>query len=133
MYPDAVRDPLRDKQQDPPTGYCARCGAELYRYDRGPLCPECERDESVDEKLKKIVDLARQLKEVVCDCPDVLSVYVDNPPAGCSDFTRAHVSVEVISKLHGAEFYQQRDGYRWFKTDEYGFRIIGAVKGGNQS
>ena len=65
-------NPLRDKQQDPPTGYCARCGAELYRYDRGPLCPECERDESVDEKLKKIVDLARQLKEVVCDCPDVL-------------------------------------------------------------
>ena len=97
----------------------------------GRCARSVEGTKALEEKLKKIVDLARQLKEAVGDCPDVLSVYVDNPPAGCSDFTRAHVSVEVISKLHGAEFYQQRDGYRWFKTDEYGFRIIGAVIGGD--
>lgn len=36
-------DPLRDSQQAPPTGYCMRCEAELYEYDNGPLCPECER------------------------------------------------------------------------------------------
>ena len=40
---------LRDKQQDPPVAYCLRCGAELYRYDTGPLCPDCEQEEQENE------------------------------------------------------------------------------------
>lgn len=43
MYPDRVRDPLRDKQRDMPTGYCTRCEAELYRYD-GEICPDCKEE-----------------------------------------------------------------------------------------
>lgn len=35
-------DPLRDLQQEVPTGYCEICEAELYG-EEGPLCPECER------------------------------------------------------------------------------------------
>ncbi len=42
-------DPLRDMQDEPPAGYCARCGGELwpgelvYNWDdRGVfICPDC--------------------------------------------------------------------------------------------
>lgn len=40
---------MRDVQCDPPVAYCPRCGAELYRYDAGPLCPDCEQEEQENE------------------------------------------------------------------------------------
>ena len=40
---------LKDKQAEPPAAYCRQCGAELYRYDTGPLCPECEQEEQENE------------------------------------------------------------------------------------
>ena len=36
-------DPLRDPQEEPPTGYC-RCGAELYGVET--ICPDCEKEEN---------------------------------------------------------------------------------------
>ena len=39
---------LRDVQLEAPAAYCRRCGAELYRYDDGPLCPGCEQEERED-------------------------------------------------------------------------------------
>ena len=36
--------PLRDMQDIPPRAYCRICGAELYEYDAGPICPECEEE-----------------------------------------------------------------------------------------
>lgn len=37
-------DPLRDMQDEPPAGYCARCGAELYGDET--MCPDCEKEEN---------------------------------------------------------------------------------------
>ena len=39
----------RDIQQEPPRAYCALCGAELYTYDEGDLCPTCEEEEEVQK------------------------------------------------------------------------------------
>lgn len=52
MCPNFPRDPLRDKQMDPPTGFCARCGAELYHYD-GEICPECKEEIENGWKVKE--------------------------------------------------------------------------------
>lgn len=35
--------PLRDPQEEKPTGYC-RCGAELYGDET--VCPDCEKEEN---------------------------------------------------------------------------------------
>ena len=34
-------NPLRDPQEEPPTGYC-RCGAELYGDEEA--CPDCKEE-----------------------------------------------------------------------------------------
>lgn len=39
-------DPLRDMQDVQPRAHCPVCGAELYEYDTGDLCPECEEEEN---------------------------------------------------------------------------------------
>ena len=39
-------NPLRDMQDIPPRAHCPVCGAGLYEYDAGPLCPECEEEEN---------------------------------------------------------------------------------------
>ena len=38
-----------DTQQDPPAGWCAGCGMEVYEEDE-ILCPDC-REEKENEKL----------------------------------------------------------------------------------
>ena len=38
--------PLRDMQDTAPRAYCRICGAELYEYETGDLCPECEEEEN---------------------------------------------------------------------------------------
>lgn len=39
-------DPLRDPQDEPPAGRCARCGGELYGDEAlDDLCPECKEEE----------------------------------------------------------------------------------------
>lgn len=59
--------PLRDAQDVPPVGTCARCGCELYSYDKDGLCEECCAEmgpkydtatvsaflDAMDEELKK--------------------------------------------------------------------------------
>ena len=38
--------PLRDMQDEPPAGYCARCSGELYGDEAvDGLCPDCKEDE----------------------------------------------------------------------------------------
>ena len=37
-------DPLRDMQDVQPRAHCPVCGAELYEYDAGPLCPACKEE-----------------------------------------------------------------------------------------
>lgn len=37
---------LQDMQDVEPRAYCPVCGAELYEYDTGDLCPECEEEEN---------------------------------------------------------------------------------------
>lgn len=36
-------NPLRDPQEEPPTGFCW-CGAELYGDET--MCPDCEKEEN---------------------------------------------------------------------------------------
>lgn len=50
--------PLRDGQETPPVGYCARCGGERYREETGLrqetlLCGACLRlkEKEEDEQL----------------------------------------------------------------------------------
>ena len=39
-------NPLRDMQDEPPAGYCERCGGELYGDEaQKDLCPKCEKEE----------------------------------------------------------------------------------------
>ena len=59
--------PLRDAQDVPSVGTCARCGCELYSYDKDGLCDKCRTDlepkydtatvsafmAAMDEELKK--------------------------------------------------------------------------------
>ena len=41
--------PLRDMQDEPPAGYCARCGGELYGVEAvDGLCPECKEEEGYE-------------------------------------------------------------------------------------
>lgn len=40
--------PLRDPQEEPPTGYC-RCGCELYPYDEGEICEKCKEELENDD------------------------------------------------------------------------------------
>lgn len=35
--------PLRDSQLDPPIGWCARCGGELYRGEE-EICEKCKEE-----------------------------------------------------------------------------------------
>lgn len=42
-------DPIRDIQQQPPVGWCARCGCELYPYDEAEVCQICKEDMENDE------------------------------------------------------------------------------------
>ena len=53
---EVVLPAIRDKQQDPPTHYCKTCGAELYRYDEGGLCPQCANS-SASTELMQVVQL----------------------------------------------------------------------------
>lgn len=53
---EVVLPAIRDKQQDPPTHYCKTCGAELYRYDEGDLCPQCANS-SASTELMQVVQL----------------------------------------------------------------------------
>lgn len=59
-------DPLRDQQEQPPMGTCARCKRELYPSDDGELCSKCREEikgydprtatavmEAMDYELKK--------------------------------------------------------------------------------
>lgn len=39
-----LREPFKDVQLDDPTGYCLRCGGELYSYDDADFCSECMED-----------------------------------------------------------------------------------------
>lgn len=44
-------DPLRDMQDIPPRAHCPVCGAVLFEYDPGDLCPDCEeREEKENEE-----------------------------------------------------------------------------------
>lgn len=36
--------PLRDEQETPPVGTCARCGCKLYSYDEGEICEKCKEE-----------------------------------------------------------------------------------------
>ena len=42
-------NPLRDMQDIPPRAYCRICGAELYEYDAGDLCPSCREEKENEE------------------------------------------------------------------------------------
>lgn len=45
-------DPLRDMQDQPARARCGRCGAELFEYDPGGLCPDCQELERENENEK---------------------------------------------------------------------------------
>ena len=44
-------NPLCDTQEKAPTGYCARCGADLYSYDTGAICTECQEEIKAPETV----------------------------------------------------------------------------------
>ena len=41
-------DPLRDMQDEPPAGYCARCGCELYPHE-SEICEKCKEESENDD------------------------------------------------------------------------------------
>ena len=43
-------DPLRDMQDQPARDRCRICDAELFEYDHGDLCPDCEELEMENEE-----------------------------------------------------------------------------------
>lgn len=43
--------PLRDLQRVWPSGWCPRCGGELYG-DEGPLCPACQEESKQEEEAE---------------------------------------------------------------------------------
>lgn len=81
----------------------------------------------MNEKLKRVVELAKQLQEAVEECGNVLSVCIE-PESGAIE---SYILVHGISKLDGLEFDRDVNGMRWFQTNAYGFRIDGAVIGGD--
>lgn len=44
-----ILSPWRDPQDEPPRGYCRKCGAELYEFDDEAYCDRC-LDEMEDDK-----------------------------------------------------------------------------------
>ena len=41
--------PLRDMQDQAARDRCRICGAELYEYDAGDLCPSCREEKENEE------------------------------------------------------------------------------------
>lgn len=44
--------PLRDMQDQPARDRCRICDAELFEYDPGDLCPDCQKLERENENEK---------------------------------------------------------------------------------
>ena len=85
---------------------------------------------TLDEKLKRVVELTKQLQTAVRECASVITATVKSDIIG----SPSDIHVSNLEGLDGLTFYHQGDdGSRWFYTDYYGIRIVGAVKGGNQS
>lgn len=81
----------------------------------------------MNEKLKRVVELANQLQEAVNEC-DVLSVCIERDGSAIESY----ILIYDISNLDGLEFDRDTDGMRWFHTNTYGFRIDGTVRGGDE-
>lgn len=85
----------------------------------------------MDEKLKRVLERSAQLQEAINDCAG--SVYLSHVEHK-SNAVESYVLVRDISKLKGLVYDRRADDtygerYKWYHTDAYGFRIIGAVKG----
>lgn len=81
----------------------------------------------MNDKLKKVIELANQLQEAVTECKDVISISIHSPIFDSEDY----VLINSIDKnnLTGLEFHHQSKNGRWFRTKDYGIYIDGAVKG----
>lgn len=94
----------------------------------GPCAQSVKGAKALDEKLKRVVELAKQLQDAVNDCDGgVIGINIERP----ASFIESSILVNDISGLDGVTFSYQRDGMRWFYTNEYGFLITGAVIGGD--
>lgn len=85
----------------------------------------------MDEKLKRVIELANQLQKAVDDCGgEVIGVIID--PA--KSVVKSHIHVEDITSFDGIVFNRvtPADKYieapmTWYHTDAFGVRVIGAV------
>lgn len=120
-----TQNPLRDMQDTAPRAYCPVCGAELYEYDAGPLCPACEEEANMEESLKRVIDLAAQLQEALAECPGVLSVHLHNPGI---PFDGVHIyRPETLHLGHMEDDPAYNDGKRWVRAVIGGVRVFGAL------
>lgn len=117
-------NPLRDMQDIPPRAHCPVCGAELYEYDAGPLCPACEEEANMEENLKRVIDLAAQLQEALAECPGVLSVHLHNPG---TRFDGVHVYRPEVQDLGPMEADPAYGGTGWVHAVIGGVRVFGAL------
>lgn len=86
----------------------------------------------MNDKLKKVIELANQLQNAVDQLEEgcVLAVNIyrkgDTLPSGI------HIYRPDRYDLDGLMFDNQDDsGDRWFHTDSYGVRVYGSVIGGD--
>ena len=118
-------DPLRDMQDVQPRAHCPVCGAELYEYDAGDLCPACEEEANMEESLKRVIDLAAQLQEALAECPGVLSVHLHNPGI---PFDGVHIyRPETLHLGPMEDDPAYNDGKRWVHAVIGGVRVFGAL------
>lgn len=84
----------------------------------------------MNDKLKKVIDLANRLQESALECDDVLSVTIDGSSRNRIN-TGIHLWMIQHHDVEGLEFYRQDDdGDRWFNSRSYGVNIYGSVRGG---
>lgn len=85
----------------------------------------------MNDKLKKVIELANQLQEAVDECENkVLSVTIR--PYNHDSATGVHIYKPNPGEFDGMEFDgQDKYGNRWFKSLFYGVRVYGAVIGGD--
>lgn len=62
----SIRYPLRDKQLDPPAGYCTKCGGEIYDpHNMSGLCAWCEDEQEEAEEDERQRRRARRRCQMV--------------------------------------------------------------------
>lgn len=106
-------DPLRDEQERPPVGECARCGGEIYGMD-ADLCADCDTEIHSSETVVKYAEaFPRKLFRFLWDeaSEDYMKVFLDAFREYSQGTDEYGPDIEAWTA--------GKDGYTWVKSNGF--------------